>query len=207
MAQSDSFSDDLAYVRDLAERGEAAPLIGGRFALWWGGLTAAMMLLHWSARTGNAPFPIDYIGLAWIAYGMIGGLGTWALDALFEDAAGASAVNNRLASTVWTMIGIPIFLYAVGVGFGVGLGVAPMAAFDTILGVAFALYTLAFYAVGRFSRDKVMLGFAAISALATLVSGLLIGQPTLYLAAAAFVLLTAGGSGVYQMARAPKATV
>lgn len=207
MAHSNSFSDDLAYVRELAERGEAAPLVGGRFALWWGGLTAAMLLLHWAALTGRGPFAIDYIGAFWMGYGIIGGLGTWALGRLMKDQAGVSSVNNRLATMIWSMIGIPIFLYAIGVGFGVALGEAPVQTFDTIIGVAFALYALSFYAVARFSRDKVILLFAALSAVATMVTGLLIGQPELYLAAAVFVLLTGGASGLYQIARAPKAMV
>ena len=34
-----SLTDDLAYVRDLAEAGQKAPLLGGRFLILWGALT------------------------------------------------------------------------------------------------------------------------------------------------------------------------
>lgn len=202
-----TLTQDLDYIKDLAERGETAPLVGGRFALWWGVLTAAMLGLHWMALTGRTPFPIDAIGAFWIGYAIIGGIGTALLATLVKDPAGVSSVNNRLANMVWSTIGVPIGLYTFGVFLGVAFGAAPLAAFDTILGVAFACYTIAFYAVGRFSRDRVMLGFAAICAAATIISGLLIGQSVLYLVAAGFVLATAGVSGIYQMARAPRTTV
>jgi len=201
-----SLTQDLEYIKDLAERGETAPLVGGRFALWWGVLTAAILGLHWLALTGRAPFAVDYIGAFWLGYAIVGGIGTALLSMLMKDPAGVSAVNNRLANMVWSTIGVPIGFYAVGVFLGVAFGNVPLVAFDTILGVAFACYTIAFYAVGRFSRDKVMLFFAALSGVATLLTGTLIGQPLLYLAAAGLVLLTAGGSGVYQIARAPRTT-
>lgn len=35
--QDTTLKDDLAYVRDLAEAGQQAPLLGGRFLVFWGG--------------------------------------------------------------------------------------------------------------------------------------------------------------------------
>lgn len=207
MAHQNSLADDLAYMKTMAEQGRTAPLVGGRFGLWWGVLTAAVLLGHWLVMTGRAGVGPNMLAFLWIGYGVIGGLGTWALDSLMENPAGASSVNNRLSNMLWSMIGLLIGIYTLGVFLGVGFGRAPVEAFDTILGVAFASYTVVFYAVGRFSRDRVMLGFAALSALAVLLVGLMIGRPELYLAASAFVLLTAGGSGVYQIVRAPRATV
>ena len=36
-------TEDIAYVRQLAESGARAPLIGGRFMAWWGLLVAARL--------------------------------------------------------------------------------------------------------------------------------------------------------------------
>ena len=32
-----SLTDDLSYLRDMAEAGQNAPLLGGRFLSWWAG--------------------------------------------------------------------------------------------------------------------------------------------------------------------------
>ena len=45
--------DDLAYVRQLAESGVRAPLIGGRFMAWWGIALTVAYVLHHLALTGR----------------------------------------------------------------------------------------------------------------------------------------------------------
>jgi len=201
-----SLSDDVAYLIDLAEQGRAAPPLGGRFALWWGVLTTLVLIGHWLVITGRAASP-EILPLLWLGYGAIGSVGTFVLNRTVCAAPGAAAVNNRVAGIVWGMMGLMTGLYAVGVFFGVWQGEAPLATFDTILGVAFAGYAIAFFVTGRLSADSVSLGFATISALGVVLIGVLVGQPVVYLVAALFAAVTSIGSGLYQMAREPKTTV
>lgn len=208
MAAPQSLSQDLAYLIDLAEQGRAAPPVGGRFALWWGVLTTLVLMVHWAIISGN----IDGVGqpalpLVWLTYGVIGTIGTFVLDRSVCDLPGASAVNNRISGAIWGFMGLMTGLFAVGVLLGVVFGQAPLSTFDTILGVAFAGYAVAFFVSARLSKDGVSYLFSGVSALAVVVTGFFVGQTVLYLIAAGFVAATAIGSGLYQLSREPRTTV
>ena len=47
-------TDDLAYVREIAESGASAPLLGGRFLAWWGLLATGAYLGHYAIIKGAA---------------------------------------------------------------------------------------------------------------------------------------------------------
>ncbi|MCF6329260.1 MAG: hypothetical protein L3J02_05625, partial [Henriciella sp.] len=67
-----TLDDDLAYVRDLAEAGQTAPLLGGRFLTWWGGLVTLAYAGHYAISMGIVDFgPAAYAWL-WIGFALIG---------------------------------------------------------------------------------------------------------------------------------------
>ena len=62
MASPGTLSSDLAYVRDLAEAGQNAPLLGGRFLVMWGGLVSLAYTGHFLIATGAWPFVPEFPG-------------------------------------------------------------------------------------------------------------------------------------------------
>ena len=48
-----AMQDDLAYLKDLAQAGQDAPLLGGRFMAWWGGITALAYAGHFGLVSGQ----------------------------------------------------------------------------------------------------------------------------------------------------------
>jgi len=201
---SQPLAKDINYLISLAEEGRAAPPSGGAFGLWWGLLTPLVFIAHWGVLTGRWLEPA-MLGWLWLSYIVIGSIGTFVIIAATRDAEGASAVNNRVSGMAWGMMGLMTGLYTGGVFLGVAFGQAPIAAFDTILGVAFSGYAIAHFLTGKLTRDGISLVFALISAIGVLAVGYYIGQPVLYLIAAAFAFVTAFGSGVHQMAASARA--
>ncbi|HIK63551.1 MAG TPA: hypothetical protein EYG02_00805, partial [Henriciella marina] len=69
---SKTASDDLAYVRSLAEAGANAPLLGGRFLVWWGGLVTAAYIGHYLIITGMLGVGLDALGIMWTGFIVLG---------------------------------------------------------------------------------------------------------------------------------------
>ena len=72
-----NLADDLAYVRSVAEAGDTAPSMNGRFTLWWSLLLTLTLLIHFTVASGFIPgVDLRWIGLAWAAFGIIGFIGS-----------------------------------------------------------------------------------------------------------------------------------
>lgn len=200
-----SLSDDIDYLKTMAQRGGVAPQLGGRMALWWGGLVVVALLAHWGALTGALPLAPEYIGLIWMIFGIVGGIGAALIGRTLKGKPGAGAVNNRVASIVWTADALIIFLYAISVAIAVIAADAPLILFDTIMPLAFAAYAVAHYTIGRISGHRWEIALAGVSAIGVLITMVLVGRPEAYLAAAVFVVLTSIIPGILQMRAEPKA--
>jgi len=48
--------ETLGYLKELAEQGSNAPLLGGRVGLMWTGLLVPTLLIHGLAATGCRPY-------------------------------------------------------------------------------------------------------------------------------------------------------
>ena len=70
---------DLAYIRQVSEAARGAPLLGGRFLVFWGSLVAAAWAGQWAVLSGAAGLEAGVLGPMWLAFGVIGGLGQFAL--------------------------------------------------------------------------------------------------------------------------------
>jgi hypothetical protein len=60
-------SEDIKYVRQLAESGAHAPLLGGRFMVWWGALLAIAYTAHHLALNGLIGDGRTIFALIWSA--------------------------------------------------------------------------------------------------------------------------------------------
>src|SRR3954465_11419192 len=108
-ATTDAAREDLRYVRQLAESGAHAPLLGGRFMAWWGLLlTIAYALQHFALQgrfgEGGAAF-----GLLWGGFCLPGGHGPVGLARSLAGKAGSGSAGNRASRPVWTAAACAIF--------------------------------------------------------------------------------------------------
>ncbi|MGB3625048.1 MAG: hypothetical protein WA989_04450 [Henriciella sp.] len=113
---SQSMTDDLSYLRDLAESGQNAPLLGGRFLAWWGGLAAIAYVCHYVIASGTLGFgPEAYMWL-WTAFGVLGFGGFKIMQMTFPSSKpGASSAGNKISATVWMAGGMVLFSFFAGV--------------------------------------------------------------------------------------------
>ena len=67
-----TLESDLEYIRELAEAGQTAPLLGGRFLSWWGGMMTLAYSGHFLIASGYTGLGPEAIGGLWLAFGIIG---------------------------------------------------------------------------------------------------------------------------------------
>jgi hypothetical protein len=106
MASARNLSEDLTCIRDLAEAGQNAPLLGGLFLAMWGGLVTLAHTGHDLIATGAfgvAPFSCLVL---WLSTGLLGGIGQFVTGAMTGSAAlqlaGVAAFAGLLAATFLT---------------------------------------------------------------------------------------------------------
>ncbi len=196
-------ASDLGYLRDLAEEGRHAPLMGGRFAVMWGVLISAVLLGHWMIVTGQTSLGHGAIGYLWVGMVIIGGIGSAILGRSMKGKPGVGSVGNRAENAVWMASGFAIMAYWLAILAGLIVGKADMGILDTIMIMAFSIYGICYVTVGSLSGNRGMYGFAGLCFVAAIVNGALIHQPVAYLVAAIFVVLTTIVPGLLSIRREP----
>ncbi len=163
-----TLQDDLAYVRDLAEAGQHAPLLGGRFLTFWGVLTTLAYFLHFSIETQMFGWPDMAYAWVWGSFIVVGILGQSALAYTIRNKPGGNSVGNRSEGTVWMAGGFALFAY-----FGtlivksiVAGGAAP--GFEASLPIVFAIYGTCLITSGIMGNVKALTyaGFGAFAMVA-----------------------------------------
>lgn len=144
--------DDLAYLSAIARAGEDAPLLGGRFVVWWSGLTSLVLLTHWAIMMGYGPLGTGAIWPLWIGYIVIGSAGQAALVYSIRKKPGQGAPANRTEAAVWMSAGLGIGAIFLGVAAGVQGGLMEPVFFNVLLPVALAGYGAAWMTVAQVSR-------------------------------------------------------
>ena len=197
---------DLAYVATVSAAARSAPLLGGRFLIFWGVLVGAAWLGRWTILSGLAGLGTAWLGALWLAFGVIAGVGMTLLIRSVKRKPGQGTVGNRVEAAVWTGAGFGLFSYA-GMVIVAGLlgALSEPAIYDTILGVAFVVYAVAFLATAEASRQGWLKVFAAISFTGAGLVPFLLGQPVLYLVSAVIVFVVAVVPGVILLSREPAA--
>jgi hypothetical protein len=181
--------DDLDYVRRLAESGAHAPLLGGRFMLWWGLCLTIAYVAHHFALRGAIGDGSSIFGFIWIGFSVAGVAGQLLLGRTMPDKSGTGSAGNRASHPVWMAAAFSITSMVVGTVAAARSGAGP-AAFDWIVPVAFAVYASALIVTGTLARS-------GIARLAGYVAAVMVGlftafilSPDRYLLAAAGVFLT-----------------
>ena len=197
--------ENIDFVKTLAEEGRNAPLLGGWIGLWWGFLLIATLFVHYLALIGKGPLAIEMIGLAWVSFGIIGGIGSVVLGRRLQKQPGASSMINRVATALWTGNTILLFTYGISAGFSAGLGHISFEIMDTMMPLAFGLYGLTAFVLTRIGGARWQLIPALISLAFVPFSLFLLGKPELYLLAIVVVLCTIIIPDIIHIRNEPKA--
>ena len=205
MAESSNASDNLDFLRDVAQSGLSAPLLGGRFFIWWGSLAAITLTLHWSILTGVLPLGEPWLGGIWALYGLVGMGGSFILRKTLKGKPGAGATPVRAERAVWTGMATLVTAWAIGSVVSNLFGGGYVLLYDTIPLVAFLGYGIAFTVTAALGGPGWMrlTGFA--SYLAAGGGLLLVGAPEVYLYCAAVAAILTVLPGIVLLRGEPPA--
>ncbi len=198
---------DIEYMKSLAQVGQQAPLLGGRFSVMWGLLVAFALIVQWLVLTGQAPFGPEALIFVWSGIGILGWLGSVILARSLKGKPGRGSIGNRAESAVWSAGGIAIFTYVLAVLAAVYIGKADYRMFNTIMIVAFSIYGISYCTTGGLSGKRGQYIIGAICFIAAIIYGALINQPIAYLFAAGVVVFVTIIPGAMQMRAEPSGVV
>jgi len=188
MSIADSTHEDLRYVRQLAESGAHAPLLGGRFMAWWGLLLTAAYIAQHLALTGVVGDGRSIFAIIWIGFSALGIIGQLVLVRSMPAKAGAGSAGNRASRTIWMAAAAAIASMVVGCAVASSKG-GP-AAFDWIVPVAFAVYACALIVTGTLAKKRPTFAAGVGAVIMVGLFTAMILSPDRYLVAAAGVALT-----------------
>lgn len=207
MAPGNSLSSDLAYVRDLAEAGQNAPLLGGRFLAMWGALVTVAYLGHYLIATDAFGLPAYAFLVLWLGFGVIGGIGQYLLVASMRDKPGGSSTGNRVQGVLWTTSGIFMFVYFVGLMARVFMTGEGVEGFYWSVPMVLGLYGIGQFVTGAMTGNSA-LKFAGIAAFAgVLAATFLTGTEYIWLVGAASAFAAVFLPGLLMMRAEPSETV
>jgi hypothetical protein len=198
---------DLAYARTLAEEGRHAPLLGGAYLMFWGGLNALAFVGHFSILEGYLPwaggaaFP-----LLWLSYGAVAGIGMYFLRRRTSTLPGLTTIGTRAERAMWG--GAALALFAVVFG-SIARMIADQdpAAPNAIVGAAFALYGAVLFGVAVLSEQIWLKRFGWLSIAIAASLCLFANENWAYLIAATGSILVLFWPGVILLRREPSTIV
>ena len=205
-AAADASTDDIAYVRKLAESAARAPLIGGRFMAWWGLLVTIAYSAHHHALNGGFGDSGSKFAFIWIAFSLAGGIGQTVLGRSMPAKAGAGSAGNRAARAAWVAAvgAIASIVVAAVVAATQGRGYGT---FDWIAPVAFAVYGCAQIVSGSLAGNRIVTAAGVIALVMVGVAATLIAHPDRYLIAAGGAALSVLVPGLLLLRAEPKSEV
>lgn len=163
-----TLQDDLAYVRDLAESGRSAPLLGGRFLTFWGTLTTSAYFLHYAIAANLFGWPEIAFAWVWGTFIIVGMIGQVLLATSIRNKPGSHSVGNRSEATVWMAGGFALFAYfGTLIAKSIAVG-GPVPGFESSLPIVFAIYGTCLMTSGQMGKVKPLIyaGYGAFAMVA-----------------------------------------
>lgn len=163
-----TLQDDLAYVRDLAEAGQQAPLLGGRFLTFWGVMTTTAYFLHFSIAAGLFGWPDIAYAWVWGIFIVVGSIAQGFMVMTIRDKPGGNSTGNRTEGTVWMAGGFALFAYFGTLIVKSFFGGDTVAGFESSLPIVFAIYATGLITTGIMGGVKTLTyaGFVALGMVA-----------------------------------------
>lgn len=203
-----TLKDDLAYVRDLAEAGQSAPLLGGRFLAWWGGLVTLAYIGHYMIAAeiiGTGPVGFAYL---WIAFAVIGVGGYLLLiKSMSGDKPGASSVGNRVEGNVWMIGGFALAANFITLAVKSAVTGEAAAEFSTSVPLVFSVYAIGLFTSGAIAGNQILknAGYGALAMIALAIW--FSGTNEVWAVAAIAAFLTVFIPGIFLLRQEPKSVV
>jgi len=196
-------TENLGYLKELAQQGANAPLLGGRIGLMWNILLIPALITHGLAITGRLNVPEDRIGMIWMAFGITGGILSVILARGLNNKPGSGSLGNRIESIVWPTTALLIFAFAISIGFAVGQNGSSTELFNMIVPFAFGIGTINMMLLGRITRQSFLTFAGLASGVFMVLTTVFIDSPNLYFLAAGGVVLSGILPGLAQMRKEP----
>lgn len=195
---------DLGYLRDLAEGGQNAPLLGGRFLVWWGILVPLAYVGHYLISTGQFGAPGLMLGWMWAMFSVVGLAGQFVMMWLFpKDKPGAYSAGNRASEYVFMAAGFALFAFFVGVIASSILNGTASEGFAWSVPLALSLYGVGQLVSGLMTNIFALklAGFAAFAGVA--LTAALVSTAMIWLVAAGIVVVALLVPGLMLLRREP----
>jgi len=135
---------DLDFASSVARAGAATPLLGGPIGLMWGVLLTLIFLAQWAILSDRLAIEHQNIWLLWLAFVVLGGIGSTVLGRKIDEKPGANSVANRVEAYVWIMFSGFMATLFFGVVLNMVLKGATPEMFDFIVIAGFAGQGLAY---------------------------------------------------------------
>ncbi len=203
-----ALKDDLAYVRDLAEAGQTAPLLGGRFLAWWGGLVTLAYASHFMIAEGMFGLGSTAYGILWAAFGIIGLGGYFLLvKSMSGNKPGASSAANRTEANVWLAGGFALFAYFITLTIKSILTQTADPGFMSSLPLVFSVYGTGLLTSGLMAKNNHLrnAGFMALTFVA--ISTWFSGTTFIWAIASLGAFITVFLPGIALLRQEPKSVV
>ncbi|MEO9969086.1 MAG: hypothetical protein ABJG15_04510 [Hyphomonadaceae bacterium] len=204
---STPLADDIAFVRQIAEEGQATPSLSGRFALMWGILTGLALTIQWLTLRGQFFFSVEYIGAVWMAVGVVGGISSGFLGWSLRNKPGQSSAGNQAEQAAWPISGLGLFVYAISIAVAVVVREQPVILFDTIMPLAFLVYAINQAMAARLFRRKQLNVLSWLSIGFSVITAALVGTVDVYLVAAIGVVVIQVLPGIAALRNEPSTIV
>jgi len=151
-------NEDLAYIKDVAEKGRSVPLVGGANFVIWGGVIGTAGLLQYLRGVGvSLPFSSMVM---WIGALVLGWILSFFWSSRIRHEEGARSFSNQAAGVAWGSCGVFMTVYffsLLGAMFFYQGSEIPMSfLFATMFPVAFGIYAIAFAVSATVSQEKWM---------------------------------------------------
>jgi len=200
---NEKLKDDISWIKQMAEEGKNSPIKGHVIGVWWGVISFIVMLVHWGVVSDNLPIAIENVGFVWLAYILVGSIGTFILIKNLKNKPGFDSINNRVAGSTWMLASAGIFTFYIGSIIATLSFSVPFWIFNAILPVAFICYGIAHGVAAILVSNRVSGFMAAISFVLALIMFPFLLSPTIYLIAA-FAILFVGITPAISQALAKK---
>ncbi len=172
---------DLEYASQMARSGENSPLVGGPIGLMWGLLLSGTFLIQWGVLSGTLGWPQQSLGLLWLAFAIIGGLGCAIMGPKVARKPGAQSVANRVETYVWVMFTGMMATLFIGIMLSMLFGNGDYKLFDLMLIVGFSGQGLAYGVVAKMSKMTLLHIASFLGFMASAVSFMYFGTAEIYL--------------------------
>lgn len=156
MTKTETLMADLAEATRIAKSAEDAPLVGNSIGLMWGVLLTLIFGYQYLVLSGQLGLHEKTIAYAWIAFVILGGVGSTILGQAADKMPGAHSINNRVESYVWIMFAGAIATLTIGVILNMLFGNGDKTVWNSVLVFAFAGQGIAYGVVAKLTKLRLL---------------------------------------------------